>query len=152
MGGGVRIEEGGAVVALLGHRVLAEVYLLELLEDCELLEGVEGLDAVADADDLGERGDGGEAGEAAVAEPACGGAYLLLEISMAVSFQLGRLSRLSSWQSASIRMAIFLYFSRVRLVSSSNLPILILLRSNSVEFSSISASFYLIYFRALICC
>lgn len=150
MGGGVRVEEGGAVVALLGDGVFAEVDLLEFLEGGELLEGVEGLDVVGDADDLGEGGDGGEAGEAAVAEPAWGAGYLLFEISMAVSFQLGRFSRLSSWQSASIRIATFLYFSSAFFDSSSNLPILILLRSNSVELSSISASFYLIYFRALI--
>lgn len=107
---------------------------------------------VTNADDLSEGGDAGEAGKATIAEPTCKAVYLLLEISMAVSFQLGRLSRLSSWQSARIRMATFLYFSSVFLISSSNLPILILLRSSSVVLSSISASFYLIYFRALIWC
>lgn len=115
-----------------------------------MLEGVQGFDVVAHADDLGECGDGGEFGEAAISQSTCGGGYLLLEISMAVSFQLGRLSRVSNWHSASMSMAIFLYFSRVFLVSSSNLPILILLRSSSVELSSILANFYLIYFRALI--
>lgn len=78
------------------------------------------------------------------------GGYLLLEISMAVSFQLGRFSSVSRPQLARMRIWTFLYFSRAFLVSSSNLPILILLRSSSVVFSSRSASFYLIYFRALI--
>jgi hypothetical protein len=105
---------------------------------------------VAHADDLGEGGEAGDPGEATVAEPTCKAVYLLLEISMAVSFQLGRPSRLSSWQPARMRMATFLYRSSVFLISSSNLPILILLRSSSVVLSSISASFYLIYFRALI--
>jgi hypothetical protein len=152
VGDAVRVEEGGAVVALLSHGVFAEIDLLQFLESGELLEGVQGFDVIADADDLGERVDGGESGETAVTESTWGWRYLLLEISMAVSFQLGRLSRLSSWQSASIRMATFLYFSSAFFVSSSNLPILILLRSSSVELSSISPSFYLIYFRALIWC
>lgn len=105
---------------------------------------------VAHADDLGEGGDGGEAREAAVAQSDWGGGYLLLEISMAVNFQAGRFSRDSSPHSARMSIWTFLYFSRAFLVSSSNLPILILLRSSSVVFSSRSASFYLIYFRALI--
>jgi hypothetical protein len=69
---------------------------------------------------------------------------------MAVNFQVGRFSRDSRAQSARMSIWTFLYFSRAFLVSSSNLPILILLRSSSVVFSSRSASFYLIYFRALI--
>jgi hypothetical protein len=65
---GLRVEEGGAVVALFCDGVFAEINLLKLLEGGELLEGVEGLDVVGDADDLGEGSNGGEAGETAVAE------------------------------------------------------------------------------------
>lgn len=69
---------------------------------------------------------------------------------MAVTFQVGRLSRDSSSQSARIRMLIFLYFSSAFLVYSSNLPILILLRSSSVLPSFTYDSFSFIYLRALI--
>ncbi len=66
MGEGLRVEEGGAVVALACDGVASEVDLLQFLEGGELLEAVEGFDLVVDADDLGEGGDGCEFGEAGV--------------------------------------------------------------------------------------
>ena len=45
---------------------------------------------VTNGDELGKGGDAGEAGEGTISKSACRVGYLLLEISTAVSFQLGK--------------------------------------------------------------